>query len=128
MNTDPYGIANYTGGAGIYTSLAGGAVPSTSTYSTAAANSNNGVNWGGIISGVNSLATTGANIYSSIANGSRKAGDTNVTFLNPNTGLPNPVDPNPTYRAAGNNNVLFIIAGVVLIVVIGFFAFFKKGK
>ena len=130
MSTDPYGIANYTGNSGIYYSLAGGNVPPTSTYTAAANNSSNGVNWSGILDGVGKIANTGANIYGTIANASKKPGETNITLLDPNTGRPVINNPTP-YSAgqnAGNNNLLFIVAGVVLVVVIGFFAFFKKGK
>ena len=129
MSTDPYGIANYTGNSGIYYSLAGGNVPPTSTYTAAANTSSNGVNWSGILDGVGKIANTGANIYGTIANASKKPSETNITLLDPRTGLPQSVTPDGGRAvAAGNNNLLIIVAGVVLVVVIGFFAFFKKGK
>ena len=126
---DAYGISNFSSGAGLYNSLAGGAVPPATTYATAAANSSNGVNWSGIASGVSSLATSGANIYATIANAGRKPSETNITLLDPRTGLPQAVTPDGGRpAAAGNNNLLFIIAGVVIVAVIGFVAFFKKRK
>lgn len=130
MFSDTYGIdPNYfSTGSGTYDSLAGGSVPMTKTYTAAATNSSNGVNWGGIASGVTSLASTGANIYSTIANASKKPGETNITFLDPNTGKSSIMGDTTRLVPSVNNNLLFIIGGVVLVVVIGFFAFFRKGK
>ena len=51
-NTGGYGISNPNSNAGIYNSLAGGAIPSATTYGTAAANSNNGVNFSNVLGGV----------------------------------------------------------------------------
>lgn len=130
MNGDLYGINNYSSSGGLYGSLAGGSVPQTQTYTTAATNSPNGVssswNLGSVVSGVSSLATAGANIYANIANASKKPGETNITLLDPNTGRP--AVTGPVMTPAGNNNTLLIIAGVVLVAIVGFFAFFKSGK
>jgi hypothetical protein len=124
---DPYGIDNFSSGSGLYGSLAGGSVPMTATYAAAAPASSNGVSWGGVLDGLKSVATTGASIYSTIANGSRKPGQTNITLLDPNTGRPS-TSGTGVAAVAGNNNLLLIVGGVILIAVIGFFAFFKKGK
>jgi len=119
---DIYGTDNFLSSGGLYGSLAGGAIPSTNNYAIASASSPNGVSvpsWSldSTIKSLSGLATTGANIYATVSNASKKPASTTVNLIDPNTGKPVVGYAAGYPQPQGSNPIVWIIGIGVLVLV-----------